>query len=86
MASTSTSTAAAKSLGLFDLPYDVLVSVFAAAKDPRWTRETFTSICMAWNEIWKTKDSSPLREELVINTSLDEPAKVIAWIVGTATA
>ena len=52
---------------LNDLPNDVLVSVFAAARAPTWVRRTFPCVCKAWNELYRSKDASPLHETLVVD-------------------
>ena len=56
-----------KKLTLNDLPNDVLVSIFAATHDPRWVRFTFPCVCQRWAELVRSKDASPLHEELEVD-------------------
>ena len=54
-------------LTINDLPKEILVSVFIAARSPWWVRHTFPRVCKAWAELYRTKDASPLHAELVVD-------------------
>ena len=57
----------AKPLTINDVPNDVLVSIFMAVGDLRWVRHTIPLVCKAWNELFLSKDASPLHETLEVD-------------------
>ena len=57
----------AKPLTINDLPKEIIVSVLVAANDLNWVRRTIPCVCKAWNELFLTKDASPLHETLEVN-------------------
>ena len=65
--STSTPPQPPKPLTINDLPKEMLVSIFMAIEDLRWVRHTIPLVCKAWNEIYLSKDASPLHETLEVN-------------------
>ena len=65
--STSTPPQPPKPLTINDLPKEMLVSIFMAIEDLRWVRQTIPLVCKAWNEIYLSKDASPLHETLEVN-------------------
>ena len=65
--STSTPPQPPKPLTINDLPKEMLVSIFMAIEDQTWVRWTVPLVCKAWNEIYLSKDASPLHETLEVN-------------------
>ena len=65
--STSTPPQPPRPLTIGDLPKEMLVSIFMAINDPRWVRHTFPCVCKEWNEIFCSKDASPLHETLEVD-------------------
>ena len=65
--STSTPPQPPKPLTINDLPKEMLVSIFMAIEDLRWVRHTIPLVCKAWNEIYLSKDASPLHETLEVD-------------------
>ena len=57
----------AKPLTIADLPNDVLVTVFVAVDDNSWVRHTVPCVCKQWNELFRSKDASPLHETLEVD-------------------
>ena len=64
---TSTPPPPPKPLTINDLPKEMLVSIFMALKDLRWVRHTIPLVCKAWNELYCSKDASPLHAELEVD-------------------
>ena len=60
-------TAAAKPLTINDLPKEMLVSIFMAVGNQNEVRDTIPRVCKAWNDLYCSKDASPLHEELVVD-------------------
>ena len=56
-----------KPLTINDLPKEILVSIFIAVDDLIWVRHTFPRVCKWWNEIYLSKDASPLHETLEVD-------------------
>ena len=56
---------------LDELLNDLLVSVLEAAQEQceekKWARCTVPLVCKAWNELYRTKDSSPLHKTLELD-------------------
>ena len=65
--STSTPPQPPKPLTINDLPKEMLVSIFMAIEDQTWVRWTVPLVCKAWNEIYLSKDASPLHETLDVD-------------------
>ena len=65
--STSTPPPPPKPLTIEDLPKEILVSILMATEDPFWVRHTFPLVCKAWNELYLSKDASPLHETLDVD-------------------
>ena len=65
--STSTPPPPPKPLTINDLPKEILVSVLIALNDQRWVRHNIPLVCKAWNEIFCSKDASPLHEALEVD-------------------
>ena len=65
--STSTPPPPPKPLTIEDLPKEILVSILMATEDPFWVRHTFPLVCKAWNELYLSKDASPLHEALEVD-------------------
>ena len=63
----STSTSPPKPLTIDDLPREILVSIFMAVGDLNWVRHNIPLVCKAWNEIYLSKDASPLHERLEVD-------------------
>ena len=49
------------------LPNDVLVSIFEAVEDQRWVRHTVPLVCKEWDELYRSKNASPLHETLEVH-------------------
>ena len=62
----------AKPLTINDLPREVLVSIFMTFKDLIWVRHTMPLVCKEWNEIYFSKDASPLHETLEVDFDEEE--------------
>ena len=75
--STSTPPPPPKPLTIEDLPKEILVSILMASEDPFWVRHTFPLVCKAWNELYLSKDASPLHEALEVDFR-----KEILWAAG----
>ena len=69
--------AAAKPLSINDLPKEMLVSIFMALGNQTEVRHTISRVCKAWNELYCSKDASPLHEELEVDFK-GEAGKIFA--------
>ena len=58
-------------LTIKDLPKDVLVTVLVALKDQTWVRHNIPCVCKAWNEMYCSRDASPLHETLEVDFEKD---------------
>ena len=72
LAALSSTSTPSKPLTLNDVPNDVLVSIFVATNDPNWVRHTVPCVCKAWNELFCSKDASPLHETLEVDFEIEE--------------
>ena len=62
----STSTPPPPPLTINDLPKEVLVSICVTINNPIWEKHTIPLVCKEWNEIYLSKDASPLHETLEV--------------------
>ena len=52
---------------IYNLPNDVLVSIFEAIRDLCYVRHTIPCVCKAWAELYRSQNASPLHEALVVD-------------------
>ena len=55
-----------------DLPREILVSILMATNDQTWVRHTVPRVCKEWNEIYRSRDASPLHELLEVDFEREE--------------
>ena len=67
VAALNNDTGDAKPLTINDLPKEILVSTCIASANPTWVKHTFPRVCKEWDEIYWSKDASPLHETLEID-------------------
>ena len=54
-------------LKLTDLPDQVLVSILIEVYKMSWVRYSFASVCKAFRDLYRSRDTSPLHERLFLH-------------------